>query len=215
MEPEVVNQIKKVLRLKIGEAVLLCDGKLSEAEAVIVEINRDFIRLNVQRVYKNDNEPDKNVILYCAILKKENFELVVQKATEVGILEIVSLITARTVKLDIRQDRLEKIIKEAAEQSGRGIVPILHEPINFEKAVSNTDKNNINFLFDSSGAGFGNWKLEIGNCAVGVWVGPEGGWHPNELEIAKKSGFKIISLGKTTLRAETAAIIGSYLAIHS
>lgn len=72
----------------------------------------------------------REVILYCAILKHENFELVVQKATEAGIKEIAPIITTRTIKLDIRKDRLEKIIKEAAEQSGRGVVPVWNWPLN-------------------------------------------------------------------------------------
>src|SRR3989338_7997573 len=148
---ELVNQIRNVLKLKVGEKVILCDGNNKEGVAEIKGYGKNLVEVEIQEISVNQNEPERNVVLYCSILKKENFELVVQKATEIGVKEIVPIITARTVKLDIRKDRLEKIIKEASEQSGRGIVPVLRDPINFEKAVANVSKNYLNFFFDQSG----------------------------------------------------------------
>ena len=86
--------------------------------------------------------------------KKENFELVVQKAVEIGVKEIIPIITKRTVKLNLKYDRLEKIIKEAAEQSGRGILPILRKAMDFKKAIEEAEQNNINLFFDISGKKF-------------------------------------------------------------
>lgn len=123
------------------------------------------------------------------------------------------IVVEQTIKLNIRKDRLEKIIKEVAEQSGRGIVPILQDPIDFEEAAKSAKRNNINFIFDSSGVIFRNSRLEIRDYAVGVWVGPEGGWTPSELEKARSSGFEIVSLGRLIFRAETAAMIASYLSL--
>src|SRR3989344_4947911 len=128
-DEELLNQLRNVLKLKVGEKIILCDGRRNEGSAEIKEYGKDYVEVEIKEVGVNENEPEKQVILYCSILKRENFELVVQKATEIGIKEIVPIITERTVKLDIRKDRLEKIIREAAGQSGRGTVPVLHEPI--------------------------------------------------------------------------------------
>ena len=216
---EILNQFKNVLKFRIGERVVICDGRLNEGTGEIIGYGKDYVEINILELGINKNEPDKNVILYCSILKKESFELVVQKATEAGIKEIVPVITDRTVKLDIRKDRLEKIIKEAAEQSGRGIVPVLRNPMNFEKAVADIGKDDINFLFDSSGESFGSLSadqwIEIENHPFGIWIGPEGGWAGHELQLTQKSEFKTTNLGKLTLRAETAAIVASYLVVHS
>jgi len=217
-DEELLNQLRNVLKLKVGEKIILCDGRRNEGSAEIKEYGKDYVEVEIKEVGVNENEPEKQVILYCSILKRENFELVVQKATEIGIKEIIPLITARTVKLDIRKERLEKIIKEAAEQSGRGIAPVLNEPIDFEKAIKNINSKNANFLFDISGKEFNSDTTNF-LLHTTIWIGPEGGWHADEvqrvLSLSKELNFKIMSLGKTTLRAETAAIIGSYLVINN
>ncbi|RJQ29066.1 16S rRNA (uracil(1498)-N(3))-methyltransferase [Candidatus Parcubacteria bacterium] len=210
---EFLNQIKNVLRLSVGNDVILGDGKLNEAIATIAEVGSDFVELEVVSRGKNEREPKRNVIVYCSILKGEHFELVVEKTTEVGAREIVPIVSKRTVKLDIRKERLEKIIKEAAEQSGRGIVPSLRDPIRFEKALEEAGKNDLNLFFDSQGKPFDTTELEKAKT-VGVFVGPEGGWDENELKIAKKEEFYIASLGPLTLRAETAAVVATYLTAH-
>lgn len=214
-DAEIFNQIRNVLKLKIGEQVLLCDGRMNEAEAEIRSYGKDFVEVKIKEIKINRNEPQGEVILYCSILKRENFELVIQKATEVGAKEIVPIITERTVKLNIRQDRLEKIIKEAAEQSGRGIVPILHEPIDFEGAIKNIKKDSRSFLFDTSGKTLIHTTDPLLHTTTSVWIGPEGGWTSQELDLARRSDLKIISLGQLTLRAETAAITATYLIVHN
>lgn len=208
VDKELLNQLRNVLRLKVGDKITLADGQLNEALVQIKSVSKDFVELEIVKVSKNENEPKVHGVLYAALLKRENFELVAQKATEVGIKEIVPIISKRTVKLNLRQDRLEKIIKEAAEQSNRGVVPILHEPLDFKKALEHAKQNDINLFFDPSGKELGG-KFGISKTA-GLWVGPEGGWDEEELQLAKEKGFKIISLGKLFFRAETAAIIASY-----
>ncbi len=207
-----ISQLINVLRLKAGDSIIVADGKLNEAEAEIKKINKHAVILEIIKIYKNQNESARHAILYCGILKKENFELVVQKATEVGVKEIVPLITTRTVKLNLNMDRLKKILKEAAEQSGRGMMPILHDPVNFEKAIAAVKSNKTNLFFDSSGILTpGVIKVTPGVGGLGIFIGPEGGWSEEEVTLAKKNNFEIVSLGKLTLRAETAAIVASYL----
>ena len=215
-DPELVNQVRNVLKLKAGEKIILSDGSGHEAIADVKGYGKDFMEVEAGEIVFNDNEPDINAVLYCAILKRENFELVVQKATEIGIKEIVPIITERTIKLNIRQDRLVKIIKEASEQSGRGKVPILHEPVNFAESVGKAGEENIlNIFFDRSGESFSGLERPDNVGRIGIWIGPEGGWTDKEIGLAQKARFKTINLGKLTLRAETAAITASYVVVHN
>ena len=220
-DADFINQAKNVLRLKYGDKLILCDGNLNEAVAEIVNLNKEFVELKILETYKNQNEPaspadgtERNIILYCSVLKKENFEWAVQKAVEVGVKEITPIITARTVKLGLNKERLEKIIKEAAEQSGRGILPRLNEAMDFDRAVDLAKNNNdLNLFFNIGGK---NVQHSMSNISkIGIFVGPEGGWDEEEIKKAQSSnGFTIVGLGKTILRAETAAVIASYQTVN-
>ena len=141
-----------------------------------------------------------------------------QKAVEAGIKEIVPVISKRAVKLNLNLKRLNKIIREAAEQSERGIMPILNKPLELSKAIKESQSNNLNLFFDRNGSEFSEVLGIIKKDdlkKIGIWIGPEGGWGEEEVKIAKENNFKIVSLGKLTLRAETAAIIASYLIENS
>lgn len=212
-EKEFLNQIKNVLRLKSGDKVFLFNNEMDEVEAEITEIKKDLVKLRILKVQKNFREPKTRTILYCSILKHNNFEIVVQKATEIGIKEIFPIVSERTVKFRLREKRLNKIIKEAAEQSGRGFLPVLHNSLTFSEAIKNAVQNEINLIFDKDGESFKKFKKETFNKG-GIFIGPEGGWSESELKLAKKNNFKVISLGKLTLRAETAAIIASFLVLN-
>lgn len=208
-----INQAKNVLRLGVGDKIIICDGKSNEAVAEIVNLNKEFAELKILESYKNKNETEKYIALYCPILKKENFELAVQKAVEIGVKEITPIITTRTVKLGLNFERLNKIIKEASEQSGRGVLPKLNEAVDFEKAVSSAkNKNEVNLFFNIGGSPLGNSMPKFKK--IGIFVGPEGGWAEEEIKIAQFAGFAFAGLGKTILRAETATITASYLAVN-
>ena len=223
-DTDFINQAKNVLRLKHGDKLILCDGNLNEAIAEISNLNKEFVELKILETYKNQNEPaspaggpERNIVLYCPILKKENFEWAVQKAVEVGVKEITPIITARTVKLGLNKDRLEKIIKEAAEQSGRGILPRLNEAMDFDRAVDLAkNSNDLNLFFNIDGKNVQHSMSNISNIPkIGVFLGPEGGWDEEEIKKAQSSnGFTIVGLGKTILRAETAAVIASYQTVN-
>ena len=210
---EVVNQIKNVLKLRVGEELMVGDGNENEARVRILEIKKDFVEGEVLEVFKNTNELDAAVVLYCSLLKRENFEWVVQKATEVGVSEIVPVIAKRTIKLGLNIGRLEKIAKEAAEQSARGRVPVLHEALLLRDALQDAHLNMVNLFFDKSGKSSDDGTYLQGE-RIGVFIGPEGGWDESEIELAKEKKCRIVSLSPLTLRAETAAVVASYLAGH-
>lgn len=203
-----IHQILDVLRMDIGDIVTLSDGSLNEAKVEITQTSKKAILLDILEVRKNNNELDKDITLYCSILKNKNFDLVVQKCTEIGVKKIVPVISERTVKKGLKRKRLEKIIREAAEQSGRGIVPELDEITGFSQALEDSKQNEANIFFDLDEEEAGD--LNIDKKSVGVFVGPEGGWSDKEIEQAKDSGLRSIKLSDLTYRAETAAIVGCY-----
>lgn len=209
-----VHQITNVLHLRVGEHVMLCDGQGHDVDAVITRTSGLEVEVQIETVHQNTNEPTQQVTLYCAVLKKENFDLVVQKAVEVGVSEIIPVISARTVKQQLRYDRLAKIMREATEQSGRGRVPTFHEAFSFRVAIAHAGTlgsfGTRQLFFDSSGVRFQSSTEE----KIGIWIGPEGGWTSNEIIMARDAGFTITTLGPRTLRAETAAIVAGFLATH-
>jgi 16S rRNA (uracil1498-N3)-methyltransferase len=206
-DKDIISQISKVLRLKAGDQFILSDGKGEEAVAEISEMGKSSLSAVIIKKYKNQNDPETKAYLYCAILKRENFEIAVQKAVEAGIYEIVPIITERTIKTGLNMERLRKIIKEAAEQSGRGFVPRLHQAMNFKDVLEHAKLNDINILLDPRGK-----EMPVKAEKIGIFIGPEGGFSDNEVKFAEENKFEIASLGKLTLRAETAAIVASYLA---
>lgn len=213
---EIAKQMAIVLKLKIGEEIELCDGKGISAIAEIIEINKKRVLVLLRSASFADQNSTKQVNLFCAVLKKENFELIVQKATECGAVKIIPIITTRTIKTGLNLKRLEKIAKEASEQSGRNTIPEISEPIKFEESFKMLEKDDLNILFDKKGkllfeksnSKFTNDdKLKTNN----LFIGPEGGWTPEEISKAEENNFQIASLGPLTLRGETAAIIATYL----
>lgn len=214
-DKEIIFQIRRVLRFRPGKKIILVNNNLGkEALAEILNFNDNLITVKILEVFESKKEYEKEVRLYIAILKKENFELVCQKTTEIGVKKIIPLITEHTVKLNFKKERILKIIKEAAEQSGRLIIPEFLEIQKFEDAVSNLKNNCLNLFFDPSGEKIKNFEKEILNHKViNVFIGPEGGWSEKEINLVKENGFLIANLGDFTLRAETAAICSTFF-IH-
>ena len=200
---EEAQQMIKVLKLKAGEKIDLSDGKGTSAIAHITEIAGKKLKAEIEQV-ETAKEPNKQISLYCAVLKKENFELVVQKATECGVSKIIPIITSRTIKTGLNTERLRKIAKEASEQSGRNTIPEINEIENFEPKKHQKENN---YIFDISGEKINNFEKEN----INIWIGPEGGWTDEEIRVCQAHNFKIASLGTLTLRGETAAIISTYL----
>ena len=213
--PEIVNQWVNVLRFKIGETIVVCDGKGYESMATITEMTKDAVELSLQGKVANSAEPRRQVTLYAAVLKKENFELVVQKAVEVGATKIVPMLTERTIKQNVRPDRLEKIVKEAAEQSGRGIVPVVTETVNFDQTISAATAAGEVFFFDVNATdSFSKALSEKKPDAISIFIGPEGGFSEKEVAEAREAGAMPVSLGSLVLRGETAAIVATWSAVN-
>ena len=209
-DTELLNQLRNVLRLRVGDQLTLADGQGTETLATIVDGDKKMLRLAISEQSQPAREPYKKATLFCAVLKRENFELILQKATEIGISRIVPLMTERTVKTGFNRERLEKILREAAEQSGRTFLPELAEPQTLEQALDQADPK-TSIFFDPSGTV---QAPVVYQRATSCFIGPEGGFSESEVSLAQDRGLAIASLGSLTLRGETAAIVASYLLIQ-
>ncbi len=198
-DKELTHQIRKVFRMKAGDKVGLLDKNGQALEATVASFGKDEVSFDVSAVPVSVFLPTKKVTLFVCIPKKDKFETVCEKATELGVTKIVPVISNRTEKQNFKKERLEKIIKEASEQSERGNLLLLGETISIEEVPENI------FALDMNGEEI--QKTEIKNQKdVSVIIGPEGGFDQNDLNILKRKNIKIVSLGKQVLRAETASI---------
>lgn len=209
--PDVIYQMQRVLRMKNGDQFIALDNSGYEYLCVLSNLDKSSAAARIIEKRNNGAESEISVILYQALPKKmEIFEWILKKGTELGVSAFVPLITERTERREMtKRDRPEKILREAAEQSERGKIPILKEPIDFEKAVTE-NFDGISIILHSRG----NWpslasKLpEIARAKkCRIFIGPEGGFLEKEIEQAQKSGFLVASLGPRILRTETAAIV--------
>lgn len=211
-KPEIIKQIKGVLRLKEGESIVLLDGLGTQVEAKITSLAHDKIICEIVNRFET-NEPKKKVSLFLAILKKENFELAVQKAVECGASEIIPVITERTIKTGLNMERLNKIILEASEQCERSVVPKMHEIMNFVDALEHGKQSAEKIIFHTQDST--EYMPRQNASLASIFVGPEGGFTENEIALAIESGYTASSLGNLILRGETAAVIATYRTVHS
>ena len=201
-DPAVVHQIKYVLRLRKNDEVILLNGEgtefhgrikiLSKSQAVIAKID----------VKEKSIKSEIEIHLFVALIKKDKFEWVLQKATELGVSRITPILSDRTEKQKLNMDRADKIVREASEQSGRVDFPFVDEPITLKEAISICETP---IVLDLEGEPIDVTQLrETGN--VSIFVGPEGGWSKKDFEQFEKKEYKRVTMGPQILRAETASV---------
>lgn len=207
MDTEIIHHIKDVLKLETGEEVVLGDGMGKAAVAKIKSINKKEISFLVED-FLTESKTKKKIILYAALLKRDSFEWLLQKVTEVGVYEIVPVISERTVKIGLNEKRWQKIIKEAAEQSQSLVLPKLSPVQNLKDALNN--ENGRTIFFDPTGVEIS--KVKIKEETIALFIGPEGGWTDKEIELCRNAQAQVVNLGDSIMRAETAATLAVYLA---
>jgi 16S rRNA (uracil1498-N3)-methyltransferase len=219
------KHLRDVLRLHVGSIVAVFDGAGREFVCTIEKIGRrdENARLRInEQVAPPAPESALNFTLAVALLKGERFDLVVQKATELGVTTIAPLETIRAdVKLKDERDALKRVERwrrialEAAKQCGRAVIPTITKPENFENFVRQTNENCLRIFFaERSGTNLHQIFLRGKIEKVTAVVGSEGGWDVGEIEAARANQFEIITLGGRILRAETAAITAAVLLQH-
>lgn len=208
------RHLREVLRLKPGDEVSVFDGAGKEFRAHVAQARREFAELELEdEIEPARPESPLHITLAVALLKGEKFDLVVQKATELGVMKFVPLIT-RYADIKLRDEadatkrvaRWQRIALEAAKQSGRAVVPQVTLPIPLQSVFKNPC-----FLF-SEKEGHGLTKMQTDQ--ITAIIGSEGGWSDEELDQARQAGVEIVTLGGRILRAETAAITAAALLQH-
>lgn len=206
---DLVKQLRTVLRIKVGDSILVSDGDGLEVEGVVKEYRGDSVIVSFGEPYEVKTESGREVMLCMAVTKRDTFEWACQKATECGVTRIVPVITERTVKQNISLSRLRAIVKEASEQSGRGVIPEIDDITPFEDLV-------VSVKGEKFIAAVGHDETTLADVARGeepttVFIGPEGGFSEKEVALAEHNGWRAVTLGLRVLRAETAAVVATYL----
>ena len=204
----------KVLRLKNGEQVMVCDGQGAECICTVSDVSPGQISLVVNSVQKSSSEPAVRVSVYMAFPKGDKLEHVIQKATELGAYEIVAFPSARCISrpdeksLQKKRERWQKIAASASEQSGRGHIPEVITLGSYREAVSRAIQADKAILFyENEHATTLRMSLDTGKYeTVSLLTGPEGGLEDAEVERAREQGMEICTLGNRILRCETAPL---------
>ncbi|MEP6787465.1 MAG: 16S rRNA (uracil(1498)-N(3))-methyltransferase [Acidobacteriota bacterium] len=202
------RHLRDVLRLKTGEEVSVFNGIGHEFRCIVVEIEKKRSSLKViEETVPASPESAFEITVAPTILNGEKYDLIIQKAVELGVTRLIPLHTLRCdVKLKDsvkRLDRWRRIALEATKQSGRAKLMEISEPESFDKLIANSKDDPIVLFSERDGGSFS--KIKKGKNLT-VIFGPKGGWDDSELELAAKNDITIVTLGGRVLRAETASI---------
>lgn len=207
------KHLRDVLRLRAGDEISVFNGAGREYLCRIESVQKHRADLKVVReISPKSPESNLQLTLGVALLKGEKFDLVIQKAVELGVQKIIPLETARadirikdSREIEKKLERWRRIMLEAAKQSGRASLAFIETPVKFESFTEQTAKTKILFA-ERNGTGLADLKVEKDSEII-VAVGAEGGWEDSEIERAREKDFQIVTLGGRVLRAETAAIV--------
>ncbi len=236
------HQVRRVLRMRPPEHVLLLDGHSGVFEAELVAVKNTGVTFQVVRRQEATGEPATHITLYQAVLKGERFGWALQKGVEVGISAFVPLVCERnivndTAAIEGKRPRWEQIIREAAEQCGRSRLPVLQPAQLFKQAVKSPPPVAVTTegivpeargrpasgplrLIPWEGERQMHLRAALVACNVAsapgiqIFVGPEGGFTAEEIALARHYGIQTVTLGPRILRAETAGVIAAALILY-
>jgi 16S rRNA (uracil1498-N3)-methyltransferase len=212
LNEETSKHIVQVLRMKVGEQLNLTDGKGNLLLCEMIDGNKKYCAVEAKEK-RFTEQGTRKVSIAISLLKNSNrFEWFLEKATEIGVTEIIPLLCERTEKEKFRYDRMQGICISAMLQSQQTWLPVLHQPVDFDKAVSNIIAKQKFIAHCDDGA-----KDQLTNklinqlTSTAVLIGPEGDFTSKEIGLALKQDFIPVSLGATRLRTETAGIVAATL----
>ena len=231
IDGEDVKHISKVLRYGQGDEIEVCDSNGHEYICRIESIDKTRIDLSIVDEVDINRESRIRVSLYQGVPKSTKMDIILQKLTEAGVDEIVLVNTKRSVvnikgdKADKKLDRWERIIYEAAKQCKRGLIPKLRGILSFEEALADMEQNDINICpyEDEKSLGIKEAlqtdlvKDIIGKkdeVRVGIFIGPEGGFDPEENIRVKAAGIASVTMGPRIFRTETASIVATAITLY-
>ena len=204
---DLIHQWRSVFRYNVGSQVILFDGSGTDYLCMITSLRNLGATVSIIKKTKlEETTPRKNVWLCVALIKKDNFELMVEKATELGVNHIVPVICEHSEKRKLKMDRMQKIAIESSEQSGRGDIPVIHEITTIQELFQGGMLPQEKIAFHPTGISFKQYRDSTNQASFATFIGPEGGFSDKEIAQFKSYNVPIISLGTQILRAETAAI---------
>lgn len=220
---EIAHQVCSVLRLRPGDRIIVLDNTGWECEVELQQVSQGNAIGRVVEERPATGEPRTRIVLYQAALRARRFEFVLQKGTELGIAEFVPVVCERSLvadvsDLDAKQERWQHIIREAAEQSHRGRLPVLRTAMMFALACQEAIAANTWAFILSEHEGRLNLKQALAHAkdnerkpqvSFSLFVGPEGGFTTDEIYLAAQYGIQPVGLGPRVLRAETAGLVAA------
>lgn len=211
-----VNHMKNVLRMRPGEEVMVSDGNNRQYRCRVEDYPDGEAVLAILEAGLVDTELPSRIYLFQGLPKQEKMELIVQKAVELGVCQVIPVQTRRcVVKLDAKKaakkvQRWQQIAESAAKQAGRGYIPVVSEVMTFQEALAFSETLDIRLIpYELADGMEGTRKILDGirpGQSVGIFIGPEGGFEKEEVSRAVEAGAMPITLGKRILRTETAGI---------
>lgn len=215
LNEETSKHMVQVLRMQVGEHLNLTDGKGNLLTAQISDAHKKHCVVRVNATSFTPQAPRKTTIAVSLVKNASRFEWFLEKATEIGITEIIPLLCERTERQHFRYDRMKGIVVSAMLQSQQTWMPVLHEPMKFEDALRLTPSSDevlklIAHCDETERTPFSNFQInELPNCII--LIGPEGDFTTAEIDAAVEDGYKPVMLGGTRLRTETAAVVAATL----
>lgn len=207
-----LKYLRDVLRVSRGDEVIVLDGHGLALKTCVRETGKKYILLEVLGRCPIDTESPLHLVLIQCLLKGDKMDLVIQKATELGVREIFPVVTERSqVRFSRKLEHWKKVAEEATRQSGRLLVPVIHDVCKMKDMFDCLEDESVRIIFSESEKKGFNPPSSISSSSVYYMVGPEGGFTDKEVQWARESGFISAGLGKRILRAETASISGAVL----
>ena len=211
-----VNHMKNVLRMKVGEKLEISDGNSKIYICEIDSFEPELIRLQIVEKVEADTELPSKIYLFQGLPKSDKMELIIQKAVELGVYEIIPVATKRAVvKLDQKKakkkvERWNLVAEGGAKQSGRNLIPKVTEVMTFREALERANELDVPLIPYELAEGMEDTRKVIESIepgqSIGIFIEPEGGFEKEEVEAAMEMGTKPITLGKRILRTETAGL---------
>lgn len=218
---ETAHQISRVLRLREGAHVVALNGRGAEYEVELEAVAGGSVRGRVLERREALGEPAARLTLYLGLTQREKFEWMLQKCTEVGAAAFVPFVSSRSLVQDKDEagrklERWQKIVREAAEQSGRGRIPEVSAPLSYPQVLQQAAGQDVALIAWEQEHSLSLRSALAGKpiSRLGLLIGPEGGFSEDEVQQARQAGLQAVTLGKRILRMETAAIVGAALALH-
>nr|WP_300885850.1 16S rRNA (uracil(1498)-N(3))-methyltransferase [uncultured Schaedlerella sp.] len=212
-----VNHIKNVLRMKRGDQVMVSDGEGMQYLCALESFADGLVWFEIVDTWKENRELSSKLYLFQGLPKSDKMELIIQKATELGVYEVVPVVTGRTVvrldekKAQKKTARWNAIAESAAKQSGRSRIPRVREAMTFSEALASAGELDVLLIPYEKAEGMEATRQAIEGIrpgqSVGIFIGPEGGFEEAEVEQAVALGAAPVTLGRRILRTETAGFV--------